>query len=139
MKERVMEEVRRMFKPEFLNRIDEDFSIPSPDEGEYQDDRGHSAARHQEKDGGSAWNDAPRSHDDAIDFLADKRDMIPNMVQDRCAGRSDADRGSFCRRSWKARSGKNKEVRLKDGDQLEFEDGLKGWKRKRLVNPVEVC
>ena len=58
MKERVMEEVRRMFKPEFLNRIDEIISIPSSDEGEYQDDRGHSAARHQEKDGGSAWNDA---------------------------------------------------------------------------------
>ena len=33
MKDRVMDEVKRLFKPEFLNRIDEINRVPSADQG----------------------------------------------------------------------------------------------------------
>lgn len=39
MKQGVMEEVRRIFKPEFLNRIDETIVFPCPYERRYEADR----------------------------------------------------------------------------------------------------
>lgn len=112
MKERVMEEVRRMFKPEFLNRIDEILVFHPLTKENINDDRGHSAARHQKRtEDQLGWT--LTITDDADDFLADKG-YVPNMVQDRCAGRSRRrSRISFLRRSWKARSGKKQRFGLK--------------------------
>ena len=58
MKERVMEEVRRMFKPEFLNRIDEILVFHPLTKENIKTIAGILLQRHREKDGGSAWNDA---------------------------------------------------------------------------------
>ena len=45
MKAGVMEEVRKIFKPEFLNRIDEIMGIAYSEEGRYSEDRFHSSEK----------------------------------------------------------------------------------------------
>ena len=58
MKERVMEEVRRMFKPEFLNRIDEILVFHPLTKENIKTIAGILLRGIKKKDGGSAWNDA---------------------------------------------------------------------------------
>ena len=45
MKDRLMEALRKTFRPEFLNRIDEIVTFQSLGPDEIQQDRGHPAAR----------------------------------------------------------------------------------------------
>ena len=121
MKERVMEEVRRMFKPEFLNRIDE-ILVFHPLTKENIKTIAGILLRGIEKRTKDQLGMTLTITDDAIDFLADKgydskygarplRRTIQTQIEDQLS-----------EKILEGTIRKKTEVRIeKDGDQLKFE------------------